>query len=66
MSIENKEVVFLRGNMPNISMCKNKKCKDKETCYRYKATPDKDQLYADFTQKYCEYYWPFYIENGGV
>lgn len=26
--------------MPDISMCKNEDCKDKDSCYRYTAKPD--------------------------
>jgi len=46
--------------MPDIEMCQNKKCKDKETCYRYKAKPSERQGYAEFSEKNCEYYWPVY------
>lgn len=45
--------------MPDISLCKNEKCKDKEACRRYLATP------SDYMQSYiikdceekCELYW---------
>jgi len=31
--------------MPDISMCSNKECKDKEKCYRYMAEPSHWQSY---------------------
>lgn len=35
--------------MPDISMCANKECELKETCYRYRAIPSRYlQSYADF------------------
>jgi hypothetical protein len=38
-----------RASMPNITMCKNKLCPSKDTCYRFTATPDKYlQAWADF------------------
>jgi hypothetical protein len=50
--------------MPDISMCRGKndisKCPIRDTCYRYKATPDRFQSYIermpyDFEKKSCEY-----------
>lgn len=45
---------------PDISMCENKKCPQKETCYRYKAKPDPYmQSFCKFKYRNgCEYYWP--------
>lgn len=45
--------------MPDISMCMNEECTQKETCYRYKAKPSNWQSYADFKQVdgRCEAYW---------
>ena len=45
--------------MRDISMCLNKDCKLKETCYRFKAKQGKYQSYSDFKPKdgKCEYYW---------
>lgn len=44
----------------DISMCENKACPLKETCYRFNATPSSYQAYGDFkpddTGK-CEWYW---------
>jgi hypothetical protein len=35
--------------MPDITMCQNKLCPSKDTCYRFTATPDKYlQAWADF------------------
>lgn len=47
--------------MPDITMCANKKCPLKKTCYRYTATPSKFmQSYAGFEYdkdtKSCDYY----------
>jgi len=48
--------------MPDITMCSNDKCKLKNTCHRYKVTPDEYQSYGCFvpTKKYnkysCDYY----------
>lgn len=43
--------------MPDISMCVNEECKRKETCYRYKAKPDKYmQAYGEFKEP-CDHYW---------
>ena len=47
--------------MPDITMCKNKDCTIKETCYRYNANPNPYwQSYTTFSQNidgYCDYYW---------
>ncbi len=47
--------------MPDISLCLNKSCLKKETCYRYKAKPSEfRQVYAAFTYDEdgnCEDYW---------
>ena len=42
--------------MPDISMCANKKCKKKLTCYRYIAKPSYYQSYSSFNERDCEYY----------
>ena len=46
--------------MPDISMCLNITCPLKETCYRFKATPNEyKQSYAGFKPKEdgtCDYY----------
>ena len=39
--------------MTDIAMCENKKCKLKETCYRFKTTPSED----------LQYYFPFKPKN---
>jgi hypothetical protein len=52
--------------MPDISMCENKDCPKKETCYRFKAVPCYGQSYGDFKWERkekgsglsgCIYYW---------
>jgi hypothetical protein len=48
--------------MADISMCLGKKCKIKETCYRYRAEADKFwQSYSEFDPgkdgKSCLDYW---------
>jgi hypothetical protein len=37
--------------MPDISMCQNKECQNKEKCYRYKALPSTWQSYMKFDPK---------------
>jgi hypothetical protein len=38
--------------MPDISMCKNEKCKFKDECYRFTAKPNEHwQAYGDFNCK---------------
>lgn len=48
--------------MPDISMCYGGQCPIKETCYRFKATPNESwQTYfvrAPFKDGACEYHWP--------
>ena len=47
--------------MSDISMCDNKECTLKETCYRQQAYVNKHrQAYMDFKQDKdgnCDYYW---------
>ena len=48
--------------MPDILMCQNEECKDKETCYRYTATPSGHmQSYSiiegEKTKEDCGEYW---------
>ena len=47
--------------MADISMCSNKECTLKETCYRQKAYKNKYlQAYGSFKQDdngKCDYYW---------
>lgn len=45
--------------MPDITMCANKDCPIKETCYRFKAIPSEfRQSWNNFNyDKGCEYYW---------
>ena len=47
--------------MVDISMCGNKECKLKDTCYRYLAKPDEyAQTYGLFCpsdDSHCEFYW---------
>jgi hypothetical protein len=47
--------------MPDICMCKNQICTQKETCYRFMAEPNPyNQSYCTFGQNKnneCEYYW---------
>ena len=46
--------------MPDISMCNGGECPLKETCYRFKATPNTHQAYSGFyegSEKECKYYW---------
>jgi hypothetical protein len=48
--------------MPDISMCNNKNCPEKDMCYRYRAVPNELwQAYAAFTydgEDGCDYFWP--------
>jgi hypothetical protein len=48
--------------MPDISMCRNEQCSQKENCYRFTAKPnDPYQWYDSFKQDEngkCDYYWP--------
>lgn len=47
--------------MPDISMCTNQWCPNKEKCYRYTAIPSGRQSYSSFTydflKKSCTYFW---------
>ena len=54
--------------MADISMCTDKECTLKETCYRFKATPGYWQSYADFKQVNgkCDYYWQLKEKNNGT
>jgi len=51
--------------MPDISLCRNDTCPLKEQCYRFMATKDKHQWYADFKFEdgNCEYFMPFLIDK---
>lgn len=45
--------------MPDISMCDNKKCPSRKSCYRYMAIPNIYQCFASFSpgkKQKCEYY----------
>jgi hypothetical protein len=44
--------------MPDITMCQNKRCEKRSTCYRYIAKPDTVQYYfiPDPDGVECEYY----------
>ena len=46
--------------MTDISKCDGEGCRDKETCWRYKAPDDQWQSYGDFKPVdggKCEDYW---------
>jgi len=46
--------------MADISMCASEDCEVKETCYRFKATPNKySQSYIkpDIQKGVCNHYW---------
>jgi len=47
--------------MADISMCEGKECAVKETCYRFKATPNKYRQSYIFPSNLqiggCDYYW---------
>ena len=50
----------------DMTKCKNKKCKDRLSCYRYMGKPNRyRQSYFTKNNKYnkeeCEYYHPYYI-----
>lgn len=34
--------------MPDTSMCANQQCKQKDTCYRFRAQPSQWQSYSSF------------------
>ena len=42
--------------MPDIAMCRNKKCSKRMSCYRYIANPCYYQSYSSFGKKDCDYY----------
>lgn len=44
--------------MPDIAMCQNESCPDKEKCYRYMAIPDMQQTYCNFDRIFdgCDYF----------
>lgn len=46
--------------MPDISMCKDKTCPSRASCYRYRARPSKyRQAYSDYScegKERCEHY----------
>lgn len=53
--------------MADITMCGNRSCKSKESCYRYMATPDKYQSWSTFGTIDCEKctnYWPWDSTKG--
>tara|TARA_R110002153_G_scaffold250717_2_gene407537 strand:+ start:3277 stop:3468 length:192 start_codon:yes stop_codon:yes gene_type:complete len=51
--------------MPDISMCKNDKCKFKEDCYRFTAKPSEFmQVYGKFDCKDKEGVDTFFLKNG--
>lgn len=37
--------------MPDISMCTNTLCKQKDNCYRWRAKPERWQTYSSFMPK---------------
>ena len=47
--------------MPDITMCQNKECPLKDTCYRHEAKPNEMQpFFVDMKPDEngeCEYYW---------
>ena len=59
---------------PDISMCNGDECEQKQSCYRYRATPGGWQTYFGTppmdSPTECEYYWklnPEYkADAGGV
>jgi hypothetical protein len=51
--------------MPDISMCKNEKCKFKVDCYRFTAKPDEIlQTYGEFSCKDKTSIDTFFWKNG--
>lgn len=54
--------------MPDITMCYGEGCPQKESCYRYLATPD-EYRQSYFTtppvkeDKTCDYYWKYNTKN---
>ena len=61
--------IWMVSSMPDISMCINKECKDKDTCYRFNAIPDSYQCYiwktGELNKETCDSYWPMKT-NGGL
>ena len=50
----------------DMTMCKNKKCKDRLSCFRYMGKPEQFQFYFTNTEKCsnkekCLHYYPYYI-----
>ena len=49
--------------MADITMCEGKGCEIKDTCYRYKAKPNKHRqsyfMEPPIKDSVCEYYWNF-------
>lgn len=47
--------------MPDITMCRNALCEEKEKCYRWTATPSNWQSYASFEGpkegEKCKHFW---------
>lgn len=44
--------------MPDIAMCFGEGCKKKETCYRFRATPNPyRQSYTKPNPETCDMYW---------
>ena len=44
--------------MPDITMCNDKKCKVRKTCYRFMAEPSEMQSYfSPRKSKECKHYW---------
>lgn len=55
----------------DISMCFGEGCPKKETCYRYRATPNElRQSYgmfeANLNNGKCDYYWEVGKDNGSL
>ena len=46
--------------MPDVSMCSNVGCKQKDKCYRYMARPSNWQSYSHFARSkdQCDYFTP--------
>jgi hypothetical protein len=50
--------------MPDIAMCKNDNCPLKDSCYRFKATPDSYQAYTIVEkEEYEDGNCPIYIRD---
>ena len=54
--------------MPDISMCRNRECVMRETCFRYRAVPSEYQSYGRFLPDgedgYCDDFIP--VRGGRV